>query len=130
MPFSFVGRLTGVGFVALSLGGCFGGSEPPVASAPAGVAPPVIASGFIAGPIAASLNEQDRERGFKAQVDAAETGKRISWRGETTSYGYVEPGTEGIGGCRSYTHTIYLDGRAQRGSGQACKKGDGGWSFS
>jgi surface antigen len=130
MPSSLAGRFTGLIFATLWLGGCFGGSEPPVASSPAGVAAPQPASGFIAGPVSASLNEQDRERGFKAQIDAAETGRRISWRGETTSYGFVEPGADGIGGCRAYTHTIYLDGRAQRGSGQACKKADGNWSFS
>ncbi len=130
MPSSHVGRLTVVVLAVLSLGGCLGGSEPPVASAPSGIAAPQVASGFVAGPIAASLTEQDRERGFKAQIDAADTGRRMSWRGETTTYGYVEPGSEGVGGCRAYTHTIYLDGRAQRGSGQACKKADGSWNFS
>jgi surface antigen len=84
----------------------------------------------IAGPVSASLSDIERERGFKAQMDAVETGKRVSWRGDRTSYGYVEPGADGLGGCRAYTHTVYLDGRAQRGSGQACRKTDGSWNFS
>jgi surface antigen len=123
-------KLTGSLVLALSLGGCFGSTDAPVASAPAAGPTVQVISGFVAGPVAASLSESDRERGFKAQVDAAETGRRMSWRGETTSYGYVEPGADGIGGCRVYNHTIYLDGRAQRGAGQACKKADGSWSFS
>lgn len=108
----------------LGLSACQTGS-PPVAALSTG---PQI-SGVIAGPALAILSDSDRERGFKAQVDALETGKRATWRSEKTAYGFVEPGSDGIGGCRTYSHTVYLDGRAQRGDGQGCKQADGGWSF-
>lgn len=117
--------------LALSFGlaGCLGGSSEPQVSAPAGPPPAEPPAGVIAGPVAASLLPADVERGFRAQVDALDKGQRVSWRGEKTAFGFVEPGAES-GSCRSYTHTVYLDGRAQRGSGQACRRGDGRWSFS
>ena len=111
--------------LTLTLAACQTGSSPSVT--PVSAAPQL--SGVIAGAALASVSDSDRERGFKAQVDALETGKRATWRSEKTAFGFVEPGTDGIGGCRSYSHTVYLDGRAQRGTGQGCKQADGGWSF-
>jgi surface antigen len=110
---------------SLGLAACQSSSSPPVAAVLTG--PQV--SGVIAGPVLASLSDSDRERGFKAQIDALETGKRTTWRSEKTAFGVVEPGADGLGGCRAYNHTVYLDGRAQRGAGQGCKQADGGWSF-
>ncbi len=111
--------------LAIGLAACQTSSTPSVT--PVSTGPQI--SGVIAGSALASLSDSDRERGFKAQVDALETGKRATWRSENTAFGFVEPGTDGIGSCRSYSHTVYLDGRAQRGAGQGCKQADGGWSF-
>lgn len=111
--------------LTLGLAACQTSSAPP--ATPVSIGPQL--SGVIVGPALASLSDSDRERGFKAQVDALETGKRATWRSEKTAFGFVEPGADGIGGCRSYSHTVYLDGRAQRGAGQGCKQADGGWSF-
>ncbi len=87
-----------------------------MAAGPPPVEPP---SGVIAGPVSASLSAGDQERGFRAQVDALDKGQSVSWKGEKTAFGFVEPGADAGAGCRSYTHTVYLDGRAQRGSGRA-----------
>jgi surface antigen len=110
---------------SLGLAACQSSSPPQVTAVSTG---PQI-SGVIAGAALASLSDSDRERGFKAQVDALETGKRTTWRSEKTAFGFVEPGSDGIGGCRAYSHTVYLDGRAQRAAGQGCKQADGSWSF-
>jgi surface antigen len=113
--------------VAAMLTACSGGAEPPAVTAPPGVEPP---SGVIAGPVAGSLSPVDVERGFKAQLDALDKGQQVSWKGEKTAFGFVEPGADAGAGCRAYTHTVYLDGRAQRGTGRACRRSDGRWAFS
>jgi surface antigen len=113
--------------VAAVLAGCGGATEPPVVAGPPAAEPP---TGVIAGQVAASLSPVDVERGFKAQIDALDKGRQVSWKGEKTAFGFVEPGADAGAGCRAYTHTVYLDGRAQRGSGRACRRSDGRWAFS
>lgn len=87
-------------------------------------------TGWLAGAVGEQLDPADRERAFAAQISAAETGRRASWRSTKGNFGFVEPGAEGagIGGnCRPFSHTIYIDGRAQRGTGSACKTAAGAW---
>ncbi len=114
--------------LAAFLAGCAASAPPPSAAiAPAGP-PPV--SGWLAGPGAPALDEADRQRAFEAELSAADTGRRASWRSPKGHFGLVEPGADGSGGsaaCRGYAHTVYVDGRAQRGAGIACKGADGGW---
>lgn len=109
---------------ALGLAACVSTQpEPPVTAAPAGPAP---VTGWLAGPAGHALDETDRQRAFEAQLTAVDTGRRSSWRSAKGHFGLVEPGAEAGGGCRSFTHTIYIDGRAQRGGGTACRAA-GGW---
>ncbi len=100
-------------------------AAPVVAPEPAGPPPP---AGVIAGPLGAQLSEADRQTAFDAQVDAVENGKRKSWKGKSGSFGFIETGADN-GGCRDYTHTVFVDGRAQSGKGNACKTAEGGWKW-
>lgn len=116
--------------LSLALSGCIPSlSTPVVPSSPAldGSRP---ISGWLAGPAGEQLDPADRERAFAAQVSAAETGRRASWRSAKGHFGFVEPGAEGTGvsgTCRAFSHTIYIDGRAQRGTGSACRNAGGAW---
>lgn len=114
--------------LAAHLAGC-AASAPPQSAAPAPAGPAPV-SGWLAGPGAPALDEADRQRAFEAELTAAETGRRASWRSPKGHFGLVEPGAEGSAGsaaCRGYAHTVYVDGRAQRGGGAACKGADGAW---
>jgi surface antigen len=116
------------GLAALALGGCLSSSPSSVADPPRSAGPrPLV--GWLAGPAGEPLEAADRERAYAAQITAAETGQRASWRSVKGHFGFVEPAAEasGAGGaCRAFSHTIYIDGRVQRGGGSACR-GAGGW---
>lgn len=104
-----------------------GASTPQVVAAiapsePAG--PPPIA-GVAAGPAGSSLSEADRRIAADAQYEALQKGQRKSWKSKTgTAFGFVEPGADN-GGCREYSHTIYIEGRPQKATGQGCRQPDG-----
>jgi len=123
-------RRAAVALALLCMAGC-GPSGPspavkqPAVAEPSGPPPP---AGVIAGPLGATLSDADRQTAFNAQIDALDSGQRKSWKGKGAVFGYIEPGAD-VGGCRDYTHTVYLDGRPQSGKGNACKQPNGGWKF-
>ncbi len=114
--------------VAASLAACASIPAPaPTVAVPDGPRP---VTGWLAGAAVSALDEGDRERAFAAQVAAAETGGRASWRSTKGHFGFVEPGPEtatASGPCRTFVHTVYIDGRAQRGGGNACRGAAGRW---
>ena len=114
---------------AFGLAACMSSPAPaPLAALPADGPRPV--TGWLAGLATESLDVADRDRAFAAQVSAAETGRRASWRSAKGHFGFVEPGAEAAGApgvCRPFSHTISLDGRAQRGTGTACRSAAGIW---
>ncbi len=113
--------------LALALAGCSSTSDaPPPVAAPAGP-PPV--TGWLAGAGGEQLEPDDRQKAFEAQIAAAETGRRASWRSLRGHFGFVEPGPE-TASCRPFSHTLYVDGVARRGSGTACRTATGAWQVS
>jgi surface antigen len=109
-------------------------APPPVAGAPAQPAPPAIPTGaalggVLGGPAGAQLADADREAAWNAQIAALDSGQRRSWRGSHGVFGFVEIGAETGDGCRAYSQTIYIAGRANRGHGVACKQPDGTWTM-
>ena len=91
--------------------------------------------GLIGNRIGAALDDEDRERAYAAQMDALERGQSgapVSWKNpDSGRYGTVVPGpayVENGRNCRSYTHTIYIDGRPQTARGTACRNPDGSWT--
>lgn len=120
--------LTSLATLALALGGCLSSGQAPVAGPPQPAGPKPLV-GWLAGPAGDPLDAADRERAYAAQIAAAETGQRASWRSAKGHFGFVEPAAEasGTGGaCRAFSHTMYIDGRVQRGGGSACR-GAAGW---
>jgi|SRR6185312_15105671 len=90
---------------------------------------------LIGNRIGASLDDEDKERAYAAQMDALErapSGAPVSWRNpDSGRYGTVVPGPAYVQAgrnCRSFTHTIYIDGTPQTARGTACRNPDGTWT--
>jgi surface antigen len=125
--------------IALLVGACSGGGLSGGAAPASAAAAPNTASalptgaalgGILGGPVGAQLDEADRQAAYDAQVAALEAGQRRTWRGAHGAYGFIEP-SPGAGDaqvtCRTYTQTIYIGGRPQRGHGQGCRQPNGSW---
>lgn len=101
----------------------------------AGAAIGGLLGGLVGNRIGAALDDEDRERAYAAQLDALDRGQPgapVSWRNpDSGRYGTVVPGptyVENGRNCRSYTHTVYIDGRPQTARGTACRNSDGSWT--
>lgn len=122
-----LGAITG-GLIGSQFGGGVGGH---VAAGLAGAA----IGGLIGNRIGAQMDDEDRRRAYAAQreaLDRGAAGAPVGWRDERTGrYGSVVPGpayqSAGVT-CRSFTHTIYIDGRPQTARGTACHNPDGTWT--
>jgi surface antigen len=91
--------------------------------------------GLLGNRIGASLDDEDRQRAYAAQVQALETGPSgapVAWRNpDSGRYGDVVPGPAyqaNGAACRQYTHSIYIDGKPQTERGTACRNPDGTWT--
>ena len=102
----------------------------------AGAAIGGLLGGLIGNRIGAALDDEDKQRAYAAQMDALErgpSGAPVSWKNpDSGRYGTIVPGPayqEAAGrNCRSFTHTIYIDGRPQTARGTACRNPDGTWT--
>ena len=131
-PKENTGTLLGAGTGAL-LGAAVAGNG--TGNRLAGAAIGGLLGGLISNRIGAALDDEDRERAYAAQMDALDRGQPgapISWKNpDSGRYGTVVPGpvyVENGRNCRSYTHTIYIDGRPQTARGTACRNPDGSWT--
>jgi surface antigen len=125
------GALTGAlmgGILGAAVGGRGAGNRI------AGAAVGAVAGGLIGSAIGASLDEEDRQMAYAAEMQALESGApgvAVGWRSpRTTYYGNIVPGPyhENAGRrCRSYTHTIFINGRPETARGTACRAPDGRW---
>jgi surface antigen len=101
----------------------------------AGAAVGGLLGGLIGNRIGAAMDDEDKRRAYEAQMDALERGQSgapTSWRNpDSGRYGSIVPGPayqDAGRNCRSFTHTIYIDGRPQTARGTACRNPDGTWS--
>lgn len=101
----------------------------------AGAAVGAFLGGVVGNEIGRRMDEVDRRAAMEAEYRALETGRTgtvTPWRNPNTGhYGNVVPGApykQNALDCRSYTHTIYIDGRPETISGRACRNPDGTWS--
>jgi surface antigen len=101
----------------------------------AGAAIGGLLGGLIGNRIGASLDDRDKQLAYEAQMNALEnsqSGAPVSWRNpDSGRYGTIVPGpayAESGRNCRSFTHTIYIDGRPQTARGTACRNSDGTWT--
>ncbi|WP_294540534.1 hypothetical protein [uncultured Rhodoblastus sp.] len=115
--------------VLATLSGC---ASTPAATTNAAAAvpppPPPPYVGLAEGALGSSLAPGARSAANNAELAALASGERKTWRGDDGSYGYVAPAAGG-GDCRDFTHTVYVNGRPQVGSGKACRVGEG-WKLS
>jgi len=131
-PKENTGTLLGAGSGALFGAAVAGGGA---GNRLAGAAVGSVLGGLIGNRIGAALDDEDRQRAYAAQMDALDHGQPgapISWKNpDSGRYGTVVPGpiyVEGGRNCRSYTHTIYIDGRPQTARRTACRNPDGSWT--
>ncbi|MFA6266593.1 MAG: RT0821/Lpp0805 family surface protein [Pseudolabrys sp.] len=101
----------------------------------AGAAIGGLLGGLVGNRIGASLDEQDRQRAYAAQMDALErgpSGAPVTWKNpDSGRYGTIVPGPAYVDrghNCRSYTHTIYINGQPETARGTACRNPDGTWT--
>lgn len=129
------GPKAGIGTVAGAVaGGVIGNQVGHGGGRVAATAIGAVLGGLIGHEIGTALDERDRQRAFEAEYQALEygrSGSHVAWDNPDTGHrGEVVPGPayeRGGDQCRSYTHTIYVDGRPQTASGTACRRPDGTW---
>jgi surface antigen len=131
-PKENTGTLVGAGSGALIGAAVAGGGT---GNRLAGAAIGGVLGGLIGNRIGAALDDEDKERAYAAQMDALERGQSgapVSWRNpDSGRYGTVVPGPayqQAGRNCRSFTHTIYIDGQPQTARGTACRNPDGTWT--
>ena len=122
-------RFAAVAVLALLLSACaatFNLSEP---------APKQSVGVLLGAPGGERLDEGDKQRAYAAQLNALNDGAPgapVSWRGpDSGRYGTVVPGPyyEQQGRrCRSYTHSVFIDGHPETVRGTACRNPDGSWA--
>lgn len=124
---TLVGALAG-GLIGSQIGG---GTGERIAAGVAGAA----IGGIVGNRIGASMDEEDKQRAYAAQIQALESGSSgapVAWRNPGSGrYGSVVPGPaydQGAMKCRQYTHTIYINGQPQAARGAACRNPDGSWT--
>jgi surface antigen len=126
MNMAMIGAKAGAAAItlaALSLAAC-NTTTPEAVATPVVVAPEPPAPGVVGVSVGQALDEKDRQIAIAAQQAAVSDGVRKTWKGAHGAYGFIAPGAES-GGCRDYTHKIFVNGRPQEAKGSACKKGDG-----
>lgn len=123
---TLVGALAGAA-IGSQIGG---GPGERVAAAVAGG----LIGGMIGNRIGNSMDDQDKQRAYAAQVEALDrgaSGAPVAWRNpDSGRYGSIVPGPayqDAGRNCRQYTHTIYIDGKPQTVRGSACRMPDGTW---
>jgi surface antigen len=101
----------------------------------AGAAIGAAAGGLLGSAIGASMDEQDRQAAYAAEMQALEggaPGAPVGWRSDHSDfYGTIVPGPAYQRGglrCREYSHTIYVRGRPEIARGTACRNPDGSWT--
>ena len=95
-----------------------------------------LAGAFIGNQIGRGLDDVDRLKAEQAQYTAtrAPIGEEIEWSNPNSgNHGSVVATREGTSTagryCREFQHTIFIDGRAERGYGTACREEDGTWEI-
>lgn len=89
---------------------------------------------LVGGEMGRQLDEQDQQRAYAAAQNSFATGRTTRWSNQGSGhYGTVDPTptyTNPTGNtCRSFTHTMWVDGRNESVRGTACRMQDGSWQM-
>lgn len=122
---------TGVGAVVGGLAGSqFGGGRGQLVGTGVGV----LLGALVGSSLGASLDKADIAYAQQAQYRAynAPIGQTVSWNnpqsGNSGTYTPIRDGRTSAGAyCREYQQTIYVGGRQETATGQACQNSDGTW---
>src|SRR5476651_2275045 len=131
-PRENTGTLLGAGSGALLGAAVAGGGT---GSRLAGAAVGGLFGGLLGNRIGAAMDDEDRQRAYAAEMEALDRGQSgapVAWRNpDSGRYGTVVPGPayqDAGRNCRSFTHTLYIDGRPETARGTACRNPDGTWT--
>jgi surface antigen len=102
---------------------------------PEGIAAGAILGGLLGGVVGDRLDAADRRLAAQTQQRVLETGRTsevAQWRNPDNGHsGQITPTLtyQNATGqyCREFTHTIFIDGKAQKAHGSACREPDGTW---
>jgi len=80
------------------------------------------------------ITGSDSRRASDAEEQAVASNSPITWNNpETGNRGTIQPQRTYQNSygqtCREYTHTIYVEGRAETARGTACRQPDGTWQL-
>jgi surface antigen len=92
--------------------------------------------GLLGSQVGKSLDAKDEQYATSAveRASVAPVGETVSWRNpDSGNFGTVTPLRETSAGdgrpCREYRTTINVDGKAEQGTGIACRNADGTWQI-
>ena len=92
--------------------------------------------GLLGSQVGKSLDAKDEQYASTAveRAAVAPVGETVSWRNpDSGNFGTVTPvrdaATEDGRACREYRTTINVDGKAEQGTGVACRNADGTWQI-
>jgi len=92
----------------------------------------IVAGALIGGYIGNHMDSTDNVHVAKA-LDSTPTGQTTSWNNPKTHASYAVTPTSNLGpyagyaNCRHFDTTAYIDGKAQRVHGTACRQSNGTW---
>lgn len=126
------GALLGAGLGAL-VGAQLGGGKGRLAAVAIGA----LAGAWAGSEVGKSLDKADRQYAQRTAQDSLEysqVGQNTSWRNpDSGNSGTFTPTRTFVNAdgknCRSYETTIYIDGKQETGTGQACRQPDGTWKI-
>ena len=91
--------------------------------------------GLLGSQVGKSLDAKDEQYASSAveRAAVAPVGETVSWRNpDSGNFGTVTPVRDAADdgrACREYRTTINVDGRAEQGTGVACRNADGTWQI-
>ncbi len=95
----------------------------------------VLAGGLLGNQAATRLTCQDQQEVYSTTQSTLEdypSGRSATWNNpDSGHWGTVTPTKTYVDGrgqnCREFEQTIYIDGRPEKGVGEACRQPDGSW---
>jgi surface antigen len=131
-PKQTLGTIVGAGLGALA-GSQIGGGKGQLAAVAVGA----LAGAWMGGEVGQSLDKADKaylNRTTQDSLEHSKTGMVSSWRNPDSGHsGTVTPTQtfQKASGeyCRTFEQTIYVDGKEETATGQACRQADGSWKI-